>query len=90
MFISDLVNCEADGLQVQAFLPQLSSVLLHQSDHHAAQVVVVVRVLQLQLELGVCPESVCEKMQSVRRRFEIFTTLMPKGDRSNCKNTINK
>lgn len=55
---SDLVHSEADGLQVQAFLPQLPSVLLHQCDHHAAHVVFVVSVLQLQLVLRVGPESV--------------------------------
>ena len=58
-FLSHIIHSEADGLQVQAFLPQLPSVLLHQSDHHAAHVVFVVCVLQLQLELWVGPECVC-------------------------------
>lgn len=73
MFISYLINCKADGLQVQAFLPQLSSVLLHHRDHHTAHVIVVIRVLQLQLELWVCPKGVCVKMQSVWRQPKIFT-----------------
>lgn len=65
--LSDLVHCKADGLHVQALLPQLPSVLLHQSDHHAAHVVIIVSVLQLQLELRVGPECVCGwKMQSFR------------------------
>lgn len=57
---TDLVHCEADGLQVHAFLPQLASVFLHQRDDHAAHVVgVVIGVLQLQLELRVGPKRVC-------------------------------
>lgn len=56
---TDLVHCEADGLQVHAFLPQLASVFLHQRDHHAAHVVFVIGVLQLQLELRVGPKRVC-------------------------------
>lgn len=58
-FSSDLIHCEADGLHVHALLPELPSVLLHQGDHHAAHVIVVVSVLQPQLELRVGPERVC-------------------------------
>lgn len=58
-FLANLIQREADGLQVQALLPQLSSVLLHQCDHHAAHIVVVIGVYQLHLELRVGPKCVC-------------------------------
>lgn len=57
--LSDLVHGEADGLHVEPLLPLLPPVLLHQRDHHAAHVVVIVGVLQPQLELRVGPEGVC-------------------------------
>lgn len=57
--LSDLVHGEADGLHVEPLLPHLPPVLLHQRDHHAAHVVVIVGVLQPQLELRVGPEGVC-------------------------------
>lgn len=57
--LSDLIHGEADGFHVQAFLPQLSSVLLHQGDHHAAHVIIIISILQLQLELRITPKRVC-------------------------------
>ena len=55
---SDLIDGEPDGLHVHPFLPEQSPVLLHEGDDHAADVVIVVRVLQRQLELWVGPEGV--------------------------------
>lgn len=57
--VSNLVDSEADGLQVKTLLPQLAPVLLHQGDDHAAHVVVIIGVYQQQLELRVGPKRVC-------------------------------
>lgn len=61
---TDLVDGKANGLQVHTLLPQSSSVLLHQSDDNATDVVVIIiSVLQKQLKLRVGPEGVWDKIK---------------------------
>lgn len=58
--LADLIHCEADGLHVQALFPQLSSVLLHQGDHHTAHVIIIIiGILQSQFKLRISPKCVC-------------------------------
>lgn len=54
---SDLIDSETDGLQVQPFLAQFASVLLHEG-HDDVALIIFARFLQLQLELRVGPEGV--------------------------------
>lgn len=58
--LSDLIHREANGFHVQALLPQLSSVFLHQGDDHAAHVIIIIIcILQPQLKLRISPKCFC-------------------------------
>lgn len=59
--LSYLVKSKADGLQVQSLFPQRTAVLLHQSDDHAALIIIIVSMLQDQLELRVGPKCIWGK-----------------------------
>lgn len=55
---ADLIDSKANGLQVQAFFSQFSSVLLHQRDDHTASIITI-SIVQQKLELRVGPKCVC-------------------------------
>lgn len=54
---SDLINGEADCLQVESLFAEFAAVLLREG-HDNAALTITVSVLQLQLKLRVCPEGV--------------------------------